>query len=254
MPRAVPIPLFFSITLIHITHVWSCSHLLLSPRQLECAGENISPQEKLGNIQQIKQTKRQQNVKRWTFQLNNRRGVYTQTHRCHQLWQMNLFMHHTATHRIWPEGVLCRGAEEFTCTHMRSVLHSSFVLCKNCRTRLHPPHVEGGSHHWAITIIFTDNFTNEETKNRKTFSKILHDWEAQAALMFADSKLFKRRIWNVPAIHKHQSSHGSWAAAGSQWCLSCWQQDFGLTLQLPSTTTWNKAVGIWGGQPLLTDN
>lgn len=164
----MPIPLFFSITLIHITHVWSCSHLLLSPRQLECAGENISPQEKLGNIQQIKQTKRQQNVKWWTFQLNNRKGVYTQTHRCHQLWQINLFTHHTATHRIWPEGVFCRGAEEFICTHMRSVLHSSFVLCKNCRTRLHPPHVEGGSHHWAITIIFTGNFTNEETKNRKT--------------------------------------------------------------------------------------
>lgn len=132
-----------------------------------CKGEHLSPRKarKYPTDQANRKTAKCETVNISTEQ--QEKCVYTNSWLSSAMAN-SIFTCHTATRRIWPEGVLCRGAEEFACTHTRSVLHSSFVLCKNCRTWLHLPHVDSGSRHWGITLIFTGNFTNEETKNRKT--------------------------------------------------------------------------------------
>lgn len=79
---------------------------------LEFAGENFCPQEELNKQETLNKWRkeRRQNAKHRTLEVNNRRGVYTQTPHCHQLWQMNLHVSHSHTESN-QRGCLSRGAE-----------------------------------------------------------------------------------------------------------------------------------------------
>lgn len=79
---------------------------------LEFAGENFCPQEELNKQETLNKWRkeRRQNAKHRTLEVNNRRGVYTQTPHCHQLWQMNLHVSHSHTESN-QRGSLSRGAE-----------------------------------------------------------------------------------------------------------------------------------------------